>query len=96
MAEDTGNSNEENPPVLQVETHAPTIKAETIKSTEVTSSHLTDLSQLRENIVPKEAKTPRYSAESFKNLGQGQLAKQEPDADDPFKEIDPLWPLKRS
>ncbi|KAJ1520087.1 hypothetical protein ONE63_004309 [Megalurothrips usitatus] len=82
--------------VLQVETHAPTIKAETIKSTEVTSSHLTDLSQLRENIVPKEAKTPRYSAESFKNLGQGQLAKQEPDADDPFKEIDPLWPLKRS
>lgn len=60
------------------------------------SSSLTDLSQLTEPSISKDIKSPRFSADSFKLAGQGQLVKPNIDPNDPFSGIDPLWPLKRS
>lgn len=59
------------------------------------ASHLTDLSQLKAQANPKDTKPPRYTAESFKNTGEVQLANAQTSQGDPFSGIDPLWPLKR-
>ncbi|XP_026289340.1 tyrosine-protein phosphatase non-receptor type 23 isoform X1 [Frankliniella occidentalis] len=57
------------------------------------NSHLTDLSLLNKGNASKESKS---SAENFKKASQEHLSKHESNSTDPFSEIDPLWPLKRS
>lgn len=61
----------------------------------VEASHLTDLSHLKIQEKAKEVKPSRYSAESFKKATQG-LEVPAKNSNDPFSEIDPLWPLKRN
>lgn len=57
---------------------------------------LTDFSHLTEEGKVKDRKPPRFTVESFKPPGKEQVAKSSAGLNDPFSEIDPLWPLKRS